>query len=170
MSDPIQGQVWSIRAGKGGNAHKLFLAERVIALSDASLGDLSRLEPTRDAFCAAYRKSHTDETRRGSGGIAGKFYRFSNEVRIGDLVLYPSLKSGTIYIGQVVGEYVYDETVSTDFPHQRPVKWKYTVPKSELSKTARYELGAARTFFQFRRHVEEIKAKISDRTVSIYRA
>lgn len=169
MSKTTHKNVWGIRAGKGGNAHELFLDGSVIALSDAGLGDLSILESTRDAFCSTYRKLHPDETRTGSAGIAGKFFRFSNEIEVGDLVLYPSLSNGTVYIGQVLGEYVYNKAVPADFPHQRRVKWKYTIPKRELSQTAQYELGAARTFFQFKKHVHEIEAKIIDKNVSPYR-
>lgn len=91
MKPKTTSRFWGIRAGKGGAAHKLFLSRGVIALADAKLSDLSKLEPTRDSFYAVYRKLHPDETRTGSAGIAGKFFRFTHEVVIGDFIVYPAL-------------------------------------------------------------------------------
>ncbi|MFH1235962.1 MAG: hypothetical protein V1685_03420 [Parcubacteria group bacterium] len=153
-------RLWGIRAGKGGEAHKQFLDRSVIALADAKLSDLSKIEPTRESFYSAYRKLHPDETRTGSAGIAGKFFRFTHEVVKGDFIVYPALSEKLVYVAEVTGKYMYVKT--SEFPHQRTVKWKYVIPKKELSQSARYELGAARTFFEFKKNREELMAKMSD--------
>lgn len=151
---------WGIRAGKDGDAHKLFLDKGVITLSDAGLGDLSKLEATRDSFLNAYRKLHPDETRPGSAGIAGKFFRFKHEVVIGDLIVYPALSNKLVYVANVTGKYKFIKT--SDYPHQRAVEWKYVIPKKEFTQSALYELGAARTFFEFKKNKQELMDKMTD--------
>lgn len=151
---------WCIRAGKGGEAHDLFLDCLVIALADAQMGDLSKLGASRDSFYDLYRMKHPDDSKTGSAGIAGKFFRFAYEVQIGDLVIYPSLIDKSVYVGDVSGSYTYCD--SSPFPHRRAMKWNFVIPRSDLSRTAMYELGAARTFFEFSKNLEELKQKIAN--------
>jgi restriction system protein len=159
---------WGIRAGKEGDAHGLFIDKGVIALADAGLGDLSKLEATRDAFYRAYRELHPDESRTGSAGVAGKFYRFIHEVKVGDLIIYPSVVDKQVYVGEVSGEYEYVRRA--DYPHQRKVKWKWVVPKDALSQPAKYELGAARTFFQLKKNVAEVIRKTKESSVQRFQS
>jgi restriction system protein len=168
VSDSEDARIWAIRAGKGGEAHDLFLTEMVIALADAGLGDIAMLPNSRDDFYTAYRKKHPEETRTGSAGIAGKFFRFIHEVNVGDLVVYPALSDKTIYVGSISGDYTFDKT--SPFPHQRSVMWKFMVPKSGFSLPARYELGAARTFFEFKKNAKELLARIGDKSAASFRS
>jgi predicted Mrr-cat superfamily restriction endonuclease len=161
-------RIWGIRAGRGGEAHELFVGEGVIALSDAELGNLAKLPKSRDDFYNAYRKKHPEATRTGSAGIGGKFFRFIYEVRVGDLVVYPALSDKTIYVGSVSGDYGFDKT--SPFPHQRSVVWKFMIPKSDFSLAARYELGAARTFFEFKKNAKEMIARIGDKSAAPFQS
>jgi restriction system protein len=150
-------KMWGIRAGKGGEAHQLFIEGGIIALEDAGLGNLHKLNKSRDSFYAAYRKIHSDETRAGSAGIAGKFFRFLHQIMVGDLAVYPATKEKTIYIGEITGDYTYLK--SSNYPHRRSVRWTYAISKGQLSKSAQYELGAARTFFELKRNKQELLSK-----------
>lgn len=153
-------RVWVIRAGRGGEAHDLFLGKNLVALSDAKLGDLSKLEATRGEVSSAYRRVHPHETRIGSAGISGKFFRFAHEINVGDLIIYFALPDKQFYVGEVTGSYRFNP--KSDLSHQRSVKWKYVIPKGDLSIPALYELGAARTFFEFKSNVPELMKKIND--------
>lgn len=51
---------------------------------------------------------------------------------------------------------------SSEYPHQRTVEWKYVIPKKEFTQNALYELGAARTFFEFKKNIQELTTKMSD--------
>ncbi len=165
MSKTKQSQrVWVIRAGKNGDAHKLFLESSVFALADAGLGDLTNLDPTRDAFYTVYRECHPDETESGSAGIAGKYFRFAQEVQIADLIVYPALPDKNIYVGEVTSLYSFSQ--ASEFPHQRKVRWQFVIPKADFSRVAQYELGAARTFFEFKKNVQELMRKIDDGAVT----
>lgn len=167
-SESVTQRIWGIRAGKGGDAHDLFLSDGVIALADAELGNLNKLPKLREEFYTAYRKKHPEETRTGSAGIGGKFFRFAHEISIGDLVVYPALRDKTVYIGSVTGDYVFDK--ASPFPHKRSVVWKYMIPKSEFSLSARYELGAARTFFEFKKNAQELLVRIGNKAVARFRS
>ncbi len=160
--------IWGIRAGKSGEAHDLFIDEGVIALSDADLGNLANLPKSRDAFYKAYREKHPDQTRTGSAGIGGKFFRFVYEVSVGDLIVYPALPDKTIYVGSVTGDYTFARNSS--LPHQRSVLWKFVISKSDFSLPARYELGAARTFFEFKKNAKELLEKIGDKGTATFQS
>jgi predicted Mrr-cat superfamily restriction endonuclease len=163
-----QVRTWGIRAGKGGQAHDLFIDQGVIALADAELGNLSKLPKSRDGFYNAYRMRHPEETKTGSAGIGGKFFRFIYEIKFGDLVVYPALFDKTIYVGSVSGDYAFVKT--SPFPHQRSVVWKCMIPKSDFSLDARYELGAARTFFEFKKNAKELLARSRDKSAASFRS
>lgn len=160
-------RIWGLRAGKKGRAHKNFIEESMIVLEDAEMGDLAELEDTRDSFYSKYRGLHPDDTRTGSAGIAGKFFRFAVEMAKGDLIVYPALPDKQIYVGEITGEYHY--VSDSEFPHQRAVKWKYVIPKSELSTQARYELGAARTLFEIKRNRDELLRRIGSEGVTRFK-
>jgi restriction system protein len=161
-------KIWGIRAGRGGEAHDLFLGEGVIALADAGIGDLMKLERSREAFYGAYRRLHPTDTKVGSAGIGGKFFRFAHEVRVGDLAVYPASRDKNVYVGTVLSKYFFD--VKSSFPHRRIVRWKFIIPTSEFSSASRYELGAARTFFEFKNHAEEFLLKTAEKSVPRFRS
>jgi restriction system protein len=149
-------KIWVIRAGVGGEADELFLSEGLVALRDPGMGDLKQLPKSRQAFHETYRKISPDETKTGIAGISGKFFRFVNEVALGDSVLYPRLKDKRVYFGTIKGDYCYSTKPVRNFPHQRKVVWVASISKGRLSEFARRELGAARTFFRLKTHTDEI--------------
>ena len=151
--------VWVIRAGIGGVADNYFMKENSLVLEAQGLGDLNQIEPSREAFYQAYAATTQKKTRTAIAGIGGKFYRFLHEIQIGDIVLYPSLKTGEVCCGQITGKYRY-VAKNKEFPHQRKVRWLTKFPKSSLSKAAQYELGAARTLFSYRKNLSEIIDKL----------
>jgi restriction system protein len=167
-SEPLVARIWVIRSGKHGEAHDLFLEQGIIALADAEIGDLAKLKETRESFYTAYRKSHPEDTKVGSTGIGGKFFRFTHEVRVGDLAVYPALQDKTVYIGVILSDYAF--RMASPFPHTRLVQWKFMIPKSEFSQASRYELGAARTFFEFKKHAEELLSMITDKAATRFRS
>jgi predicted Mrr-cat superfamily restriction endonuclease len=161
---PIGHSLWGIRAGLSGDksdAHDLFIKCRLIALKKQGVGDLRLLPKKRDAFYAAYESTHRDARRVAIHGIGGKFFRFIHEIQLGDNVFYPCRFNGLIYVGEVVGRYFYDDSINASLPHRRKVRWKGSFPKQTLSEFARREIGAARTLFRIKTHVEEFACLIA---------
>lgn len=151
-------RAWGIRAGRAGQAHDLFLSSDIVALEDVGLGDLRALKPLRTCFYSRYRRLFPDASQPAVSGIGGKYYRFVHEVAVGDLVLYPAVNDLRVYLGVIASRYRF--TAGSPFPHQRRVRWQYVIPKAVLSRSARNELGAARTFFEVRKMLDEVKQGI----------
>ncbi|MEZ5098698.1 MAG: restriction endonuclease [Thermoleophilia bacterium] len=78
----------------------------------------------------------------------------------GEIVTFSAKADWTFRIGRVVGPYRYDATGDGSYPHRRSVEWLKTLSRDELSQSARFELGAAMSFFRVRRHATEILSKI----------
>ena len=68
----------------------MFLHGNKIAIGWPEMGDLSRLNNSRDAFKAAYAEAYPDAKPGSIPTCAGMLYRFVNEVQIGDYIVFPS--------------------------------------------------------------------------------
>ena len=141
-------RLWVLRAGKRGGAHTLFLTSNLLVLDHDDMGDLALLEPKREAFYGKVRHVRPTDTRTGTAGIGGKFYRFIHDMSIGDIVVYPCLLDKHVYFGVIQSKYQYAPKTSPEYPHQRKVRWSGSIPKSSLSQPAIREMGAARTLFE----------------------
>jgi len=160
---------WVIRAGKNSEAHQLFIESGLIVLARQDMGNLRLLPKERSAFYAAYASHHQADGQVAIGGIGGKFFRFIHEVCVGNFILYPCRLDRRIYFGEVTGTYFYDNSHGEKYPHRRKVRWQGSFPKSALSEFGRRELGAARTFFRFTKHVEELKKLIAKNRVAKFK-
>jgi restriction system protein len=148
--------MWAVRAGEKGAAHAILVKQNLIVLSKQGVGDLSSLPADRNAFYRATAAGGEKVNPTAIRGVGGKFFRFVHEMQVGDTILYPCLFDKKIHFGIIRGSYRYDPVISAQFPHTRPVSWEGAFPKAVLSTYAKRELGAARTLFRIKTHVEEI--------------
>jgi restriction system protein len=147
--------VWGIHAGKFSEADGVFLEQKRIALGWEEMGDLRLLPPERDAFKQKVVETYPKE-KPGSWPIsAGQLFRFTHEMKSGDLIVYPSKKDRKMHIGEITGEYEYSPVISNSYPHQRVVKWLKEVDRVKFSQGALYEVGSALSFFQIRNYADE---------------
>jgi restriction system protein len=147
--------IWGIHAGRASEAENLFLRHNVIALGWVDMGDLTKLAATREAFKA---KQMDVEPGRKSGYYpiaSGQVYRFVHEMKKGDLVAYPSKIDRKIHLGEIQGDYQYDNSIEPKFPHRRAVKWLSDQPRTRFSQGALYEIGSAMSFFQIKNYADE---------------
>ena len=128
-----------------------------IAIGWDELGDLSKLEATRDAFKAALAIAY-DEKAGAIPVKAGVLYRFVYEMKKGDFVVYPSKPNRMINLGTVVGDYVFDGTKLGSYPNRRSVKWLRHLPRTDFSTDALHEIGSAITLFKIANNAEEFIA------------
>lgn len=110
-------RVWGIHT-KDDN---LFLHNDVIAIGWKNIGDLSKIDVSRDAFRAKYENTYPDVKKGSIATGADMLYRFIHEVQIGDYIVYPSKIDRQINIGMVEGEYTYVDN-ATEYVQQRKVK------------------------------------------------
>lgn len=147
--------LWGIHAGKTGDAEKLFLQENRIAIGWNKIGDLTKLVPNRAAFREAVTNAYPHKKPGAIPNNAGQLFRFIHEMKVGDFVAYPSRQDRSIYLGEVTGDYQYDPSKEAGYPHQRPVKWLKTQPRTRFSQGALYEIGSAISLFQIKNYTEE---------------
>lgn len=99
-------KIWGIHT----QDDNLFLKDNLIAIGWHEMGDLSKIEATRDAFKQKYMATYPDAKKGSIATGAGMLYRFCHEVQVGDYVVFPSKINREVNIGVVEGFYVYDSS------------------------------------------------------------
>lgn len=135
----------------------LFLHDKVIAIGWHEMGDLSIIEPKRDAFKARYAEVYLDAKKGSIATCSGMLYRFLYEIQIGDLVVFPSKSDHKINLGIVESDYFYAENAYR-YPQQRKVKWIKSLPRTVFPQGALYEIGSALTLFAVKNYSEDFLA------------
>ena len=152
--------LWGIHGGRHGEADELFLKHNLIAMGWAKMGSLSALVPSRDTFKAAVATAYSEKTPGAIANNAGQLYRFVVEMKVGDLVAYPSRADRNIHVARVEGPYHYDTTPGSNSPHRRSVKWLRSIPRTHFSQGALYEIGSAMTLFQLKTYGDEFRGAV----------
>lgn len=118
------------------------------------MGDLSKIDPNRDAFKDKYTQVYPDAKKGSIATGAGMLYRFRYEIQIADYVVFPSKSNREVNIGVVEGEYVYDST-QVEYVQTRKVKWLKHLPRMAFSQGALYEIGSAMSLFSLKNYADE---------------
>ena len=148
-------RVWGIH----GQEDELFLHENVIAIGWRKVGDLTKIEDSREAFKSKYTEAYPDAKKGNVANGAGMLYRFCHEAQIGDYVIFPSKSDRKINIGTIESDYFYNET-ATKYVQQRKVKWLKHLPRTTFSQGALYEIGSAMSFFSVKNYADEYLATL----------
>ena len=157
--------LWGIHGGRTGDADTLFLKQKYIALGWDKMPDLSRLEANREAFKAILAECYPDKKPGAIPIEAGQLFRFIHEIQVGDIIIYPSQHDKLIHIGEVEGEYQYNPGRDSGYPHQRPVKWLETFPRTRFTQGALYETGSAMSLFQVKNYADEFVAALEGKSI-----
>ncbi len=158
MSEKI---VWGIHAGRTGDADSLFLKKNFVALGWLDMGDIGKLAPDREAFKEKVKATYPGWKPGKVPNAAGQLYRFVHEMKVGDLIVYPSKRDRQIHIGEVIGEFQYRPELQDSYPQTRAVKWLKHVPRTAFSQGALYETGSAMSFFQIRNYADEFRTALA---------
>lgn len=157
--------VWGIHAGKTGDAESLFLNKNVIAIGWDKVDDLSKFNNNREAFKDAVAKAYPEKKPSSIPINAGQLYRFTYEMKVNDIVVYPSKRSREVYIGKISGEYCYDQSSEKTYPHRRAVKWLQSFPRTNFTQGALYEIGSAMSLFQVKNFADEFVNAIEGKAI-----
>ena len=148
-------RIWGIHT-KDDN---MFLQESVIAIGWKAMGDLSKIDASREAFKEHYMKVYPEAKKGSVANGAGMLYRFVYEVKVGDYVVYPSKIDRMINLGTVESEYIYDAD-AVEYVQQHKVKWIKHLPRTAFSQGALYEIGSAMSFFSVKNYADEYLAAL----------
>lgn len=157
MANKNEITVWGIHAGVGGDARSIFINKKQIALGWDTMGDLTKIAATREAFKEKLTEAYPDEKKGWYPMATGQLFRFVHEVKIGDIVVYPSKLDRIVYIGEVVGDYKHVQD-DERYSQRRPVKWLKSLPRTKFSQGALYEIGSAMSFFKVKSFSDEFVA------------
>ena len=138
---------------------KLFLHGDVIAIGWHEMGDLTKIEASREAFKARYIEMMPDAKKGSIATCSGMLYRFIHEVQVGDYVVFPSKSDRQVNLGIVEGDYRFVEDAH-QYVQQRKVKWLKHLPRTAFSQGALYEIGSALTFFMVKNYADEFLAAL----------
>lgn len=144
--------VWGIHTPEYNDS--LFLDNGVIAIGWDELGDLSQIEPSREAFSNKYSEVHPEDTKNSVANRVGVLYRFVHEMKIGDYVVFPSKSNREINIGIVESDYFHN-TQGGHYANQRKVRWLKSLPRMKFSQGALYEAGSFITLFVIKNYADE---------------
>lgn len=157
--------------------HSLFgihIKEKNNALSDdnphvcigwSDMGDLSGISD-KCALATLYDE-HFEKNSRGRGQDIGQVWRFLNDVKEGDYIIYA--ENSVFHIGRIESEYYYDETEypdqSSDYKNTRKVRWlKKNISRSVLSYEFHNSLKTAMSIWS----LNDYKSAVSDLLRGIY--
>jgi restriction system protein len=153
---------WGIHAGRMGEADSLFLKDGVVGLGDSRLGDLGKIKPNREAFKKIFADIYPTSKPGAILIWAGQMYRFIHEMKVGDIIVYPSKMDKEIHIGRVNDNYRFDQ--SKVYPHLRSVQWLKSIRRTSFSQGALYEVGSAQGFFQVKNYADEFREALKGAT------
>lgn len=148
-------RIWGIHT-KDDN---MFLQRDVIAIGWKDMGDLSKIDASRDAFKEKYLQVYPDAKKGSVANGAGMLYRFACEVQVDDYVVFPSKIDRMINLGVIEGGYEYDADAA-EYVQQRKVKWLKHIPRTAFSQGALYEVGSAMSFFTVKNYADEYLAAL----------
>ena len=145
----IEKSVWVVRADRGHGAD--FAVENKCAVIDfPEFEDMSKFG-NREEMKDHLRRKIRDITERNIGGYAGQCYRFSREIRRGDLVIVPFVSArGVVAVGKIIGDYRYESKAEEEWlRHRLPVEWENaSFPRRALPEVIRKGLFSQMTVSQ----------------------
>ena len=153
--------IWGIHA----KDEQLFLKGSMIAIGWQAMGDLSKIDASREAFKVKYEETYPDAKKGSIATSAGMLYRFCYEAKPGDYVVFPSKFNREVNIGIIEGDYVYKS--QTQFGNTRTVKWLKHFPRTAFSQGALYEIGSAMTFFSVKNYADEFMGALDKKAKNI---
>lgn len=125
-----------------------------IGIGWSELGDLSKFND-RDSLKIALKDAQPKSSEASIRSQSSPLFRFINEMKIGDYVIYPSKTDRMIYVGAISSDYFYEESLEDDeYKSRRKINWitPNGIPRNTLSQSTLNELGAFITIFLIKQH------------------
>lgn len=137
------------------------ISEGYVAIGWPELGDPTTLAADREAFKAKYAQVMPNAKPGAVRVAAGQVFRFYHEMKVGDLIVFPSKFDRQINIGRLTGRAEFKPNLSAEYPSRRAVEWLKHFDRAKFSQSALYEIGSALTLFRISSHADEIMAALT---------
>ena len=129
--------------------------DNFVSIGWDDIGDLRDFGSDKEALKQRLAENRPNAKPGAFPVWAGVLLRFANEIKQGDLIVYPRKQDHTVNLGVVDGDYYWLAEAPTH-RHRRPVRWiQKELPRSVFSQGALYEIGSAVTLFRVKNHVAE---------------
>lgn len=159
MTHPV---IWGIHMPRDSGAAPI--EDGFVAIGWDKVGDLSLVQPTREAFKVAYAQAYPEDNPGAIPVSAGVLFRFAVEMKPGDLIVYPSKSDRMVNIGVVDSQYEFKASAPFRKPNLRKVKWLKHFPRASFSQSALNEIGSAITLFQISANADEFLSALEGQT------
>lgn len=148
--------IWLCRAGSRGEFEQKFIHEnRIYVTWDRLNVDLSKLQE-RSQLGAAIADRYPDVKPRAIQNYVSQIWPFAHDMRTGDLAVLPLKSQPAIQIGEIVGDYQFEQSGPDPFYHWRQVKWiGEAIPRAHFSQDLLYTFGAFMTICRIQRNNAE---------------
>ncbi len=150
-------KVWGLHMGE--HVSRRPIENGYVAIGWHELGNLKQY-PDREAFKAAIAEKIPGAKEGAWPVYAGILYRFTHEMQVGDIVVYPSKHDRMVNIGRLKGEMTFIADDPDEYPNHRGVEWLGQFPRNDFSQSALNEIGAFITIFLIKRHSNEFLTKV----------
>lgn len=136
--------VWLFRAGKQGEFENKFLNDERVYLTWDDLNiNLKEIE-SKESLYERLIKHYDLDKEKTAKNWASQIWPIAHGIEQDDLIVLPSKFNRTLHIGEVVGDYVYDESLGTPYYHYRNVKWiGKDIPRDRFDQDLLYLLDSS---------------------------
>ena len=151
--------LWLVRAGSHGEFESKFIDEKRIYLTWDSLAhDISKLSD-RSKLIEILETIEPGAKPKRLINHASQIWPFAHAMQKGDWVVLP-LKSQTIYVGEITGDYRFEKSGPNPFYHWRAVEWiGEAIPRHRFGTDLLHSFGAFMTICSIKRNNAESRVK-----------
>ncbi len=152
--------LWLNRAGKNGEFESKFLSDNRIYLTwDGFDVDLNKIVSQEDLYKILVNKYNLEKEKTAINW-ASQIWAIAHKMEIGDWVVLPSKVNRTLHLGEITGDYTYDESLGNPYYHYRAIDWfALDIPRDKFDQDIRYSLGAAMTICRIHKNNAESRIK-----------
>ena len=152
--------IWLFRAGKNGEYENKFLTDSRVYLTWDNLNiNLSKIHEKEELYSKLI-SLYTLEKEKTAINWAAQIWPIAHRMEKGDWIVLPSKINRTIHFGEVIGDYIYDESMGNPYYHYRDIKWFATdIPRDNFDQDILYSLGAFMTVCKIYKNDAENRLK-----------
>lgn len=148
--------IWLVRAGSHGQFEQRFISDNKIYINWDNLNiDLLSLSE-RSQLASVIAEREPDAKQKSITNWVSQIWPFAHVMKKGDWIVVPLKSQPVVYIGEITGNYIYDQQQDPYYLHSRTVKWiGDAIPRSNFSQDLLYSFGAFMTICRIQRNNAE---------------